>query len=147
MMPTFSERHYVLMRGYSSNFNKIERGDVISLKAPDKNQRLGKRIVELPGDIVERRNHKGQFVIIPPNHCWVEGDNGQNIRDSNAFGPVPLELIRAKRIAVLLPSVERLVRHALPDEMMMRVTKRTNAIDSEIIPTDHLSCWGNFNGL
>ena len=145
MLPTFSEKKKIIfLRGYSSYFDKIERGDVISLDAPDEDICIGKRIVGLPGDIIEPRNCNCR-VIVPPNHFWVEGDNSRGSRDSNAFGPVPFELIRAKRIAVLWPSKERqMVNHALRDEMKRRVSRRKDATDWETIPTEHLSFWGNY---
>ena len=46
---------------------------------------------ELAGFYAERNRH--QLKHVPQGQCWVEGDNADASRDSNAFGPVPLALL------------------------------------------------------
>jgi len=47
-------------------------------------------VIGVEGDQVKPRpNSKSNDIItIPKGHCWVEGDNWVQSRDSNTFGPV-----------------------------------------------------------
>lgn len=42
---------------------------------------------------VQTERNRHQLKHVPPGQCWVEGDNADASRDSNAFGPVPLALL------------------------------------------------------
>ena len=44
---------------------------------------------------------------MPEGHCWMLGDNLSESRDSRAYGPVPLALIKGKVAAKVLPWAER----------------------------------------
>lgn len=43
------------------------------------------------------------YIQIPEGHCWVEGDNLPDSRDSREYGPVPLALVRGKVLAKVWP--------------------------------------------
>lgn len=43
------------------------------------------------------------YIQIPEGHCWVEGDNLPDSRDSREYGPVPLALVKGKVIAKVWP--------------------------------------------
>lgn len=45
----------------------------------------------------------GGVIQIPEGHCWVEGDNLPDSRDSREYGPVPLALVRGKVLAKVWP--------------------------------------------
>lgn len=59
MEPNFQNNNYLIIDEISYRFNQPERGDVIVFKYPnDPSQRYIKRIIGLPGEIVEIKNGK-----------------------------------------------------------------------------------------
>jgi inner membrane protease subunit 2 len=65
-----------------------------------------KRIIALPGDRVATRSPCPKpSQIVPWNHVWVEGDvddSGKSF-DSNAYGPVSMNLIHGNVMCVVCP--------------------------------------------
>ena len=54
--------------------NILKRGDVVSVVSPkNPNDCFLKRVIGLPGDIVETITYKRKFVRVPEGHCWIEG--------------------------------------------------------------------------
>jgi signal peptidase I len=51
-------------------------------------QLVVKRVIGLPGDVIQTLQYKDQYVTVPDGHCWVEGDNHGQSEDSNKYGPV-----------------------------------------------------------
>lgn len=97
--------------------------EATGLGRPDEDQ-LIKRVVALPGETVEARD--GQVLIdgtplvepylpldlvvpafearqVPADHVFVLGDNRTNSQDSRVFGPVPVDDIVGRAIAVVWP--------------------------------------------
>jgi inner membrane protease subunit 2 len=84
------------------------RGDVVCLWSPTSpNRTIVKRVIGLDGDVVYPRPG-GPFssqtqisqleptiepVVVPPGHCWIEGDNASSSKDSNTYGPIPRALL------------------------------------------------------
>lgn len=93
MVPTFSETgDVILYERLSYWFNLWRRGDVvIAASSRERDQRICKRIVGLPGDFVVSGGH---YHIIPRGHVWLEGDNSFSSYDSRHYGPVPLGTLR-----------------------------------------------------
>ncbi|THZ27074.1 LexA/Signal peptidase [Aureobasidium pullulans] len=115
-----------------SPLKNLQRGDVVMLDLPHKPEKLGiKRVVALEGDWVTldyRRRDRGgkegstaegmvwegvgekkEFGVgkrrwkVPYGHVWVEGDNVNQSKDSNSYGPISKSLIVGKAIVQLRP--------------------------------------------
>ncbi|PIR72149.1 MAG: signal peptidase I [Candidatus Nealsonbacteria bacterium CG10_big_fil_rev_8_21_14_0_10_36_24] len=119
MDPNFENGDYLLVDEITYRFKEPQRGEVIVFKSPlDSSQRFIKRIIGLPGEIVEIKdgrvivyNDKGQQVLneldylpnfstggdlkisLGENEYFVLGDNRPFSYDSRRFGPVLKESI------------------------------------------------------
>jgi signal peptidase I len=109
-----------LYRGYRVMTEKVSyllhppnRGDVVVADLPGSEVALIKRVVGLPGELVEvREGHtfiNGEPIeepwvtnfggpsypptVVPLDHVFIMGDNRSNSRDSRAIGPVPVDTI------------------------------------------------------
>jgi len=106
------------------DFHKPEVGDIFVFTPPPgagKTQSFIKRIVGLPGDVIEVRNgdlyrngeavageeyvkryrtspRSPQFgrITVPPGHVFAMGDNRDRSSDSRVWGPVPIENIKGQ---------------------------------------------------
>jgi signal peptidase I len=82
--------------------SSLRRGEIVSFVHPrNPDEWLIKRVIGLPGDLVKTYRHKRKFVIVPPGHCWIEGDNYAISDDSNRFGCVSMGLVQGKARAYL----------------------------------------------
>jgi inner membrane protease subunit 2 len=101
----------------------LRRGDVVALMKPHDPAGLSiKRVLALPGDTVTRdaarRLRAGEGanarrrgmapvpegpLVVPPGHVWVEGDGWRQSFDSNDFGPVPVNLVTGRAVAIVWP--------------------------------------------
>ncbi|RDA85405.1 hypothetical protein CP532_1951 [Ophiocordyceps camponoti-leonardi (nom. inval.)] len=84
----------------------LKRGMVVTLRSPyDPESVLVKRVVALPGDVVQTKPPY-QFPLqrVPQGHVWVEGDGAPGTsRDSNTFGPVSMRLLTGRVTHVVYP--------------------------------------------
>ena len=108
MQPLFNvngeDEDIILLWRLPVKLNNVNRGDVVVLiSQDDPKQRIIKRVIGLPGDIVKTRTFKKNIVRIPPGHCWVEGDNKKKSYDSNSFGVIPMGLLVAKAGFIVYP--------------------------------------------
>lgn len=119
MEPNFHNGEYILTNKILYKFREPTRGDVVIFKSP-RNKEIDyiKRVIGLPGDIVELKSNsfyvnqqkieepylepgvtifggsylqEGQEVVVPPGHYFLVGDNRPHSSDSREFGPIPLE--------------------------------------------------------
>ncbi len=113
MAPTLESGDRLLVRSFGDL--RIERGSIVVMESPDQqNSEIVKRVVGLPGDLVEVRF--GQLYVndqevatpsgfgyptyvqfplmrVPPEYYFVLGDNRPLSFDSQEFGPVHVSLI------------------------------------------------------
>lgn len=113
MQPNLYRGDRVMMEKISYRFCLPYRGDVVIAEQPGNEISLIKRVVALPGEVVEVRgghvfidgtvieepwvaNFGGPDyppTLVPPGHVFILGDNRPNSRDSRAIGPVPVDAI------------------------------------------------------
>ena len=109
-------------------FGEPERGDIIVFNPPDDDKPYIKRVVGLPGDVIEFSQGfvilNGQQltepyiqdgitrcpggicdepITIPEGHVFVLGDNRRNSEDSRYFGPITIGSIIGKATLVYWP--------------------------------------------
>ena len=126
MEPNVHNGEYVIVNKTAYWFgHNPQRGDVIIFNAPDQpqNDRV-KRVIGLPGDVVEVRGDGTVYVngqqleepYLPPHHSgtsgtwtvpedqyFVMGDNRSASLDSRAKGPVPRNKIIGKAWLIIWP--------------------------------------------
>ncbi|MET0228694.1 MAG: signal peptidase I, partial [Actinomycetes bacterium] len=99
-------------------------GDVVVLRSPDDGKRLVKRVVGLPGDVMEGRDgylwrndvrvdepylrpntFTSEFkkVRVKPDHFWVMGDNREDSADSRVFGQVERSALVGRAVLTVWP--------------------------------------------
>jgi signal peptidase I len=116
------------------------RGDIVAADMQTETGQEGviKRVVALPGDevvvegdliyvngalsdaapqaIVVARGPRSRPMIVPPDHVYLAGDNRPISYDSRFAGPVPLEAVTGRVVAVFSPATRwRLIPPGAPD--------------------------------
>ncbi len=127
---------HLLVNRVSYRFQALQRGEVVSFRAPGKRSVYLKRVVAVGGDVVEMRNgavfvngarvsepyvehiagccERGDStVVVPKGQMFVLGDNRDRSEDSRYFGTVPIHSIVGKPVMVLWS-------FAIPTERWMR---------------------------
>ena len=109
---------------------KIQRGHIVTFKSMVHPTTLNiKRVIGLEGDSIITT--RGNEVIIPKGHCWLEGDNIQHSLDSNRVGPVPLGMISGKAVLKLCFTKWTSLKQMLPHS---RVTIRNKSSSDDNLP-------------
>lgn len=117
MWPTIEHGEYILVNKATYFFHEPQRGDIIVFHSPnDPSSDLIKRIIGIPGDIVEVRDEKvfvnnvavaEPYIIDPPRYLYPEeeipagqyfvlGDNRNSSSDSHKGWKVPRHNIVGK---------------------------------------------------
>ncbi len=123
MSPTLENGEFVLVSRLAYRLGEPRRGDIIVFKYPAQpEQDLIKRIIGLPGDIVEVKEasvfvngqrldepyiaaeptYQGSWRV-PAGHLFVLGDNRNQSSDSHSWGLLPIENVIGKAILVYWP--------------------------------------------
>ena len=123
MVPTLNNGQFVMVNRLAYKFGEPSRGDVVIFHYPrDPEQEYIKRIIGLPGDVVEITG--GQVYVngqqlnepyisapprsegrweVPAEHLFVLGDNRNNSQDSRNFGYVSQENVIGKALFIYWP--------------------------------------------
>ena len=144
MRPTLDNGQFVLVSRLTYLFGEYERGDIIVFNSPVvENEDLIKRVIGLPGDIVNIENghvyvnktmldepyiaaspaYTGTYEV-PEGELFVLGDNRNDSSDSHAWGSVSEEMVIGKAILVYWPFTDAtLITHdkivvAAPSEVV-----------------------------
>jgi signal peptidase I len=125
MAPTLVAGQHVVADKVTRRHGGWERGDVVAFRRGSNGDMLVKRIVGLPGEVVELRDGRLFLdgkpltetyadpqlidsvyfgpVRVPEAHVFLLGDNRADSEDSRAFGAVPTESLRARVDTVIWP--------------------------------------------
>lgn len=129
MKPNFESGDYLIVDQISYRFREPERGDVIVFRSPQNNsQRFIKRIIGLPGEVVEITDGKieietvsghlsldesnylplletqeNESFILGEKEYFVLGDNRNFSYDSRRFGPITKDKIIGRALLRLWP--------------------------------------------
>ena len=126
MQPNLYVGYRVMTEKVSYRFHEPNRGDIVIVEQAGQDVDLVKRIVALPGEIVEVR--AGQVWLngeklsepyvqefggpsygpsrIPDGTFFILGDNRRLSHDSRAFGPVSLDSVNRRVIFIYWPLEE-----------------------------------------
>jgi signal peptidase I len=126
MAPLLSDQERIFINKFVYRFEPIERGDVVVFWYPlDRSKSFIKRVVGLPGEVIEiRSGHlylngtelQEPYVpasylddlsyparVIPSGEYFVMGDHRDSSNDSRVFGPVPRQCIYGKAVFAYWP--------------------------------------------
>ncbi|WP_240633146.1 signal peptidase I [Paenibacillus montanisoli] len=126
MQKTLVEGQRLIEDKISYRFDSPERGDIVIIHGPESDKRLIKRVIGLPGDVInitgdgrvvlngELQNEpyvKGRTFAngmempftVPPKSVFVMGDNRENSQDSRELGPIAMSSLEGRAIFRLWP--------------------------------------------
>lgn len=128
MMPSLTDQERIFINKfvYRLGLGEVERGDTVVFWFPgDPSMSYIKRVIGLPGDVVEIRGgevmvngatleewyvpeeyrDRGTYpaVRVPEGRYYVLGDHRNSSNDSRVWGPVPREAIYGKAVFVYWP--------------------------------------------
>ena len=126
MMPTLEHQQRLVVNKFIYKMRAPERCEILIFQYPrDKSRDFIKRVIAVPGDTIEIKDHNvyvnGELqnedyilaksrmdypkTTIPEGHVFVMGDNRNNSEDSRFpdVGFVPYELLKGKAMLVFWP--------------------------------------------
>ncbi|MNC40024.1 Signal peptidase I T [compost metagenome] len=125
MQGTLYEGQRLIEDKLSYRFSDPGRGDIVILDGPEYKERLIKRLIGLPGDIIDIKDGhlyvngqlqeepyvKGQTnaaglavpYTVPEGHVFVMGDNRERSTDSRQLGPIAFASIEGKAVLRVWP--------------------------------------------
>lgn len=130
MQPTLHEEDYVFVNKAAVHFSSLQHGEIVIIKEEDESKYYVKRVIGLPGDIINITNgtvyvndkkqdepyikkdlynntqvfYNFQKTKIPPNKLFVMGDNRAQSKDSrNGLGYIEEDNIIGKVEFVYYP--------------------------------------------
>ena len=123
MQPNLYPGYRMMTEKLSYRFHEPKRGDIVIVEPPNGQGKLVKRVIGLPGEIIESRdghtfingeqldepwvdNFGGRYLpprYIPPGYVFIIGDNRPVSYDSRMIGPVPIEDIKGRVIFIYWP--------------------------------------------
>jgi len=125
MQNTLFEGHRLLEDKISYRFIEPARGDIIIVNGPEYPERLIKRIIGMPGEIIDMQGGQVQIngrnleetyakgltdqqslpmpYTIPNDSVFVMGDNREHSIDSRSLGAIPLTSIEGKAVLRFWP--------------------------------------------
>jgi len=129
MAPSLSDQERIFINKFVYHVGVIERGDVVVFWYPlDRAKSFIKRVIGLPGDLIEVRQGRvfigGQALSepyvpaeytdfsdyaplrVPPGEYFVMGDHRASSNDSRMFGPVAASYIYGKAVFAYWPMTQ-----------------------------------------
>lgn len=126
MAPLLHDQERIFINKFIYEFEPIQRGDIVVFRYPrDPRKSFIKRVVGLPGEIVEIRHgvviingvplHEDYLtatgqdndafppLLLTPNHYFVLGDHRRNSNDSRSWGTVHRDFIYGKAVFAYWP--------------------------------------------
>ena len=126
MMPTLEHQQRLVVNKFIYRVRPPEKGEILIFQYPkDKSRDFIKRVIAVPGDTIEIKEHNvyvnGELqnedyilskcrsdypkTTIPEGHVFVMGDNRNNTEDSRFpdVGFVPYDLLKGKAMLVFWP--------------------------------------------
>lgn len=125
MQETLYEGQRLIEDKITYRFTTPDRGDIVIINGPETDKRLIKRVIGLPGDVLDIRNGsvyindvlldepyvKGEThpdilpvpYEVPADTVFVMGDNRMRSEDSRSLGAIPLTSIEGRAIFRLWP--------------------------------------------
>ncbi|WP_308639321.1 signal peptidase I [Paenibacillus silvisoli] len=126
MQHTLVEGQRLIEDKISYRFESPNRGDIVIIHGPESDKRLIKRVIGLPGDVIDLTSD-GQVVLngepltepyvkgktysngmsmpytVPPEKVFVMGDNRENSQDSRELGPIAMSSLEGRAVLRLWP--------------------------------------------
>lgn len=135
MQPTLHQDQFILVNKLAYRLGTFQRGDIVIFHFPgDPKEDYIKRVIGLPGDLIEIRDEKvfvnGQmleeaYIAAPPNYIksykvpedglFVLGDNRNQSSDSHMWGHVPTSNVVGKALIVYWPLQELKILNQVPN--------------------------------